>query len=137
MELSQELREKYIQTAKSLRGSERRIYMATITRELGVGGQRRAEAELGWNRGTIRKGMYEIDHGRIIDDFSSRGRKSAEYHLPNLLKDISNLLLVRDCSAAKMRLRLIEEKGYKDADVPGAETIRKKIKLVKQEAVKQ
>lgn len=132
MELSRELREMYIQTAEALRGSERRIFMAQITRMLGVGGQRRAESELGWNRGTIRKGMYEIEHGKIVDDFSSRGRKSAEFHLPNLLIDIEALLADRDCSAAQMRQRLITEKGYDESALPGAETIRKKIKLVKQ-----
>jgi len=34
--------------------------MARAVLVLGPGGQRLAEAELGWNRGTIRKGMREF-----------------------------------------------------------------------------
>ena len=43
-------------TAQALKGSARRVFMARTVKELGPGGQRRAERELGWNRATIRKG---------------------------------------------------------------------------------
>ena len=33
-----------------------------------LGGQRRAEEELGWNRGTIRKGMHELESGIRCED---------------------------------------------------------------------
>jgi len=49
---------------------------------------RLAEQELGWNRGTIRKGQRELESGIIcLDAYSLRGRKRSEEHLPNLLKD--------------------------------------------------
>ncbi|NBD15205.1 MAG: hypothetical protein GVY04_03385 [Cyanobacteria bacterium] len=64
------------ETAQQLKGSERRQLMAKIVKELGVGGQTRAERELGWNRGTIRKGMKELTSGKAIEDaFHRRGRK--------------------------------------------------------------
>ena len=67
--------------------------MARTVKELGKGGQRLAESELGWNRGTIRKGMSELESGIAIkDNFVARGRKLAEVHLPNLLKDIQELV---------------------------------------------
>ena len=69
----------FIETAKMLKGSDRRVFMAQVVKAIGKGGQRRAEAELGWNRRTIRKGMHELESGfRCYDNFAVRGRKAAE-----------------------------------------------------------
>lgn len=63
--------------------------MARIVKSLGNGGQSYAERELGWYRGTIRKGPRELESGvRIVDNFKARGRKPVEFHLPKLLDDI-------------------------------------------------
>jgi len=79
--------------ADELKGSARRIFMAETVKELGSGGQRWAERELGWNRGTIRKSTHELDSGfKCLDAFSLRGRKKAEDHLPNLLEDIRSIV---------------------------------------------
>ncbi len=133
MELTKELREMYIQTAEKLSGSERRIFMAQVTRILGRGGQRKAERLLGWNRGTIRKGLYELENGPIEDRFSARGRKAAEYHLPNLLTDIDQILEQDEggYSAAEVRRLLLVNFDYDDSNLPSTETIRKKVKLVR------
>jgi hypothetical protein len=67
--------------------------MARTVQALGEGGQRLAERELGWNRGTIRKGMQELKHGIVcVDAFSSRGRKRSEDHLPNVLTAITAIV---------------------------------------------
>lgn len=51
---------------------------------------RLAERELGWNRGTIRKGQRELERGIVcLDAYSLRGRKRSEEHLPNLRHRIS------------------------------------------------
>jgi len=63
MEMTAELKALFIETAQMLKGHERRIYMAKVVRLLGPGGQRQAEKELGWNRGTIRKGSRELSSG--------------------------------------------------------------------------
>jgi hypothetical protein len=64
--------------------------MARTVQALGLGGQRLAERELGWNRGTMRKGMHELERGIVcVDAFSSRGRKRSEDHLPNAARAIS------------------------------------------------
>jgi hypothetical protein len=47
MELVEEFKEVLIETAKELRGSTRRLFMARTARALGEGGQRLAERELG------------------------------------------------------------------------------------------
>ena len=142
MELTDELKSLFVETAQMLKSSERRIFMAQVVKRLGKGGQRRAERELGWNRRTIRLGMHELESGfRCVDAFSARGRKRAEDHLPNLLADIDSILeeqsqadptfkttqLYTRISAAEVRRQLIAQKGYSDAELPCEETIRVKI----------
>ena len=61
MGLTEEQKSTYIETAKALKGSDRRMFMARVVKSLGRGGQRRAEAELGWNRCTISKGAHELE----------------------------------------------------------------------------
>src|SRR5205807_4369889 len=93
MELTEAVKDLLVQTAKALKGSARRLFMARTVQALGEGGQRLAERELGWNRGTIRKGMREVEHGMVcVDAFSWRGRKRSEDHLPNLLIDLKALV---------------------------------------------
>jgi hypothetical protein len=57
MELTDELKSVLIDTAKQLKGSTRRQFMARTVKALGPGGASRVERECGWNRKTIRKGM--------------------------------------------------------------------------------
>lgn len=142
IEITPEVKETYIETAKVLKGDERRIFMARIVKSLGKGGQVYAERELGWNRRTIRKGRHEVESGvRCIDNFSARGRKRAEEHLPNSLADIRSLVdsqsqtdptfrtsrLYTRLSAAEVRRQLIEQKGYTDEALPSRATINAKL----------
>jgi hypothetical protein len=142
MELTDTLKEIFTQTARVLKGSVRRVFMAQVVKALGKGGQRRAEKELGWHRRTLRKGMRELESGfRCNDNFSARGRKPAEHHLPQLLDDITAIaeaesqtdptfqttrLYIR-LSAAEVRKQLIEQKGYRDEALPCADTIGTKL----------
>jgi hypothetical protein len=142
MELTDSLKALFIDTAKTLKGSARRVFMARTVQELGPGGQRRAERDLGWNRALIRKGSRELLSGIAIQaNFSARGRKRAEDHLPHLLADITGIVdsqsqtdpqfrtnrLYTRLSAAEVRRQLIAQKGYTDAQVPTAETIGAKL----------
>lgn len=142
MELTDSLKELFIDTAKSLKGSARRIFMARTVKELGKGGQRRAERELSWNRVTIRKGKHELETGFVcIDAFSSRGRKRAEDHLPNLLTDIEEIVdsqsqadpkfrtnrLYTRLSASEVRRQLIARAGYTNEQLPSVQTISIKL----------
>ena len=86
MELTDSLKSLLIETAASLKGHHRRLFIARTVKQLGPGSQRRAERELGWNRVTIRKGTHELESSFIcLDAFATRGRKRAEDHLPTLL----------------------------------------------------
>lgn len=142
MELTDSLKALFIDTAKALKGSARRSFMARTVKELGVGGQRRAERELGWNRATIRKGLQEVARGvPFVDNFAARGRKRVEAHLPNLLTDIQAIVdsqsqadpqfrtnrLYTRLSAAEVRRQLIVHKGYTDAQLPTVQTINTKL----------
>jgi hypothetical protein len=141
MELTAGLKQLFTRTAQSLMGSARRVFMAGVVQELGKGGQRRAETELGWNRGTIRKGQQELRSGiECIDDFAARGRTRAEEHLPNMLEDIKAIAgaqsqtdptfettrLYTRLTAAEIRRQLMVQKGYREDELPTQETIRVK-----------
>jgi len=142
MELSDDLKNVFTETAQILKNSDRRIFMARVVKALGKGGQRYAEDVLNWNRDVIRKGMHELESGiRCIDHFSGRGRKPIEEHLPNLIEDIDAIVkgqsqtdptfkttrLYTRLSSAEVRQQLIEQKGYIDSDLPSEETIRQKL----------
>jgi len=93
MDLSTEMRTFLQETPSSLKGSARRVFMARAVRDLGQGGQRVADRELGWCRGTVRKGRHELDSGiTCVDAFALRARKTAEDHLPALLDDITEIV---------------------------------------------
>jgi len=112
--------------AAKLKGSARRRFLAETVRELG------------WNGGTIRKGMHELSTGvECMDAFRLRGRKRSEKHLPNLLDDIRDIVdpnaqvdatlrtprLYIKLTARQVRTQLIEQKDYKDEDLPKRRTI--------------
>ena len=142
MELTDSLKTLFIETATSLKGSARRLFMARTVKQLGPGGQRQAERELGWNRIIIRKGMHELDRGFIcLDAFSARGRKRAEVHLPHLLDDLRDIVdgqsqndphfrskrLYTRLSATEGRRQLMAQKGYQDTQLPTLQTMTAKL----------
>ncbi|WP_338422763.1 hypothetical protein [Aphanizomenon flos-aquae] len=131
--LTDSLKKLFKQTETQLKGAAKRSFIASIVQELGMGGQRLAESELGWNRGTIRKGMKELNSGlTCIDNHSGKGRYKAEEHLPNLLEDIICLVdsqsqtdpsfksqrLYTRITAREVRKQLIEKYGYDDEVLP-------------------
>ncbi|MCP5089611.1 MAG: ISAzo13 family transposase [Gammaproteobacteria bacterium] len=125
-----------------LKGSERRQFMGKVVNLLGRGGQSFAERVLGWNRGTIRKGLAELQSGQAIEDrFGQRGRRRAEEHLPHLFRDIRSIVepstqtdptfrstrIYCPLTAQEVRERLITQCGYKDAELPCTRTLRNKL----------
>jgi hypothetical protein len=142
MLLTDGVRRHLTETARTLKGSERRLFMARTARLLGRGGQRLAERELGWCRHTISKGLHELESGIVcLDAFSQRGRFRAEERLPHLLDDIRAIVdgqsqtdprfrtqrLYTRLSAAVVRRLLIEQKGYAADEVPAVRTLNDKL----------
>jgi hypothetical protein len=133
MELTDSVTSLFIDTAKSLKGSARRSYMARTVRALGPGGQRRAARALGWSRVTIRNGTHELASGGTgLEAFSARGRQRADGHLPHLLTDLTAIVdspsqaappfrttrLYTRLSAAAVRQPLMAHTGYTDEALP-------------------
>jgi hypothetical protein len=141
IEVSEELKTTYIETAKALKGSERRMFMGRIVNALGRGGQVWAERELGWCRDVIRKGQWELENEPIEDNFAARGRNRTEKRLPKLLDDIRAMVdgqsqtdptfqsqrLYTRLTAKAVRLQLIEHKGYTAEELPCEDVIRRRI----------
>ena len=138
MEFPDSLKALFMDTARSLKGSARRLFMARTVKELGPGGQRRAERELGWSRVTIRKGTHELESGfTCLDAFAARGRKRMEGHLPHLLSDITAIVdsqsqtdpqfrttrLDTRLTAAAVRRQLIVQKGSPEGALPTVQTL--------------
>ena len=141
-QITPELKVALNEARSKLKSSDRRQFMAQIAKSLGPGGQRRAQRELGWNRNTIIKGTKELNSGIVcIDNFSGRGRRRSEDHLPHLLDDITEIVApvsqidptfrTDQCycplTAGEVRRRLIEEKNYSDQQLPKERTIRSKL----------
>ena len=139
MELTEGIRNALKKAAAGLKGHARRVFIAEVVRSLGRGGQRLAQAELGWSRDTIRKGEHELSTGiECIDARSATGAKPIDARLPNLRQDIRDLVdgqsqadprfeserVYCRLSAAKVAELLVEKKGYADLDLPSNETIR-------------
>lgn len=116
--------------------------MAKVVKLLGYGGQYFAEKVLGWNRGTIRKGIVELESGiPTPDQYSHCGRKRAEEHLPNLLSDIKSIVdpssqadptfrskrIYSPLTANEIYRRLQTDKGYHSSDLPTVRTIQNKL----------
>ncbi len=142
IERSEAQKDLYRAPAETLKGHERRIFMARVVKLLGEGGQSQANRELGWGRDTIGKGLHELDSGiRCIDNYGARGRKRAEEPWPNLLSDLRDIVdgqsqtdpsfestrLYTRLSAAAVRQALIAHTGYRDEELPSEETIRVKL----------
>ncbi len=116
--------------------------MAQVVDLIGWGGQRFAEAKLGWDRKTIRKGKRELDSGEyFIDERYLSGRKKAEEYFPRLLDDIEDVVAFTGqtdptfkstrvyipITAKEVRRRLISEKRYRDCDLIGERSLRTKL----------
>ena len=100
MELTNSLKTLLTETAKALKGSARRLFMARTVKDLGPGGQHRAAREL---RPAI------VDRQRQADPQFRSTRRSTRL------------------TAAEVRRQLIAQKGYLEATLPSAETIGTKL----------
>lgn len=143
--LPTEVRHALTYAADHLKGTNRRFFMAETVCAIGSGGQRMAEKILRWNRGTIRKGMHELQSGiYCIDNFSGRGRKSIEKHLPNLFEDISTIAEPKSqvdptfrttqiyipLTAKSVYERLQDDGKYSAEEMPTIRTISTKLNLL-------
>lgn len=136
--LTENLISLFKETARKLTGSDKRAFMARVTQAYFESSARKVESHLGWSRHTVSKGLKEVETGFVcLDDYSTRGRKKTTEHLPMLETDIRQLvedksqvdptfrstLCYARISARAVREALIQDKGYRDEDLPSRQTI--------------
>jgi hypothetical protein len=133
MALTDSLKSLFVETARSLQGRARQLFMARPVKELGVGGQRRAARERGRSRVPLRPGRHELERGfRWLDAVAARGRKRAEAPLPSRLTALKAIVARQSqtapqcrtarrsprLSAAAVRRQRIVQPGSPDAALP-------------------
>lgn len=129
-----------INTIGKLKGSDKRVALASIAKEYGRGGQAFVAKQFKVGRDTIRLGEHELRTGIIcVDAFNARGRKTIEEKLPNLKADIKELVdphcqtdpkftstrLYTRLTITKIRNLLIEEKGYTNDELPSNQSLNR------------
>lgn len=130
------------ETINKLTGSDKRIALAMTAESIGKGGQSIVAREFQVSRDTIRKGSLELKTGiPIKDNFHARGGKKVEDKLPNLLQDIKDIIdaqsqtdpsfnttrLFTRITVKELRKQLINQKGYKDDELPSNQTLNNKV----------
>lgn len=123
---------------QKLKGSDKRCALAKIVKELGRGGQTIVAKEFKVGRDTLRKGAHELRTGiKCEDAFRMRGRKRITEHLPELKRDISQILEPESQTdptfkSTKLYTRIsvsvileeLKKKEYSDKELPHGQTIR-------------
>ena len=142
MKLIAKLKEAIVDASNKLKGTDRRTFIAQVAGSYGRGGQRKAAAEFGWGRNTIRKGEQELETGiEYVDKYDQRGANPVEEQLPNLRADIKDIVeelsqtdptlkttqIYRRITAPEVRRQLQEQKGYTDEQLPTERTIRTRL----------
>ena len=136
--LSEKIKSSFKDAAKKLTGFKKRAFMAQVTKDYFNGSPRQAETQLGWSRQAVAMGLKELETGIIcVDNYRARGRKKTEEILPSLTQDIESLLANQSSadpkfrstfcyarlSARALREALIEEKGYREEELPCRQTL--------------
>lgn len=128
-----------ILAAKALTGHKRRLFIAEVTLTLCAGNPRRSEERFGWGRATAAKGLRERASGiRCLENFAARRCPTWEERQPQLAADIRAIVEPKthadpelkserrytNLSAKEVRQALIQEKGYRAAELPAERTLR-------------
>src|SRR4051794_39945198 len=92
MELTQAMAALLQRTADAFHGSKRRRYIAETVEAFDLS-HRQAERHLGLAPDTVYNPLQDFHSGiTCVDNFSARGRKPCEFHLPRLFQDIRDLV---------------------------------------------
>jgi transposase len=124
--------------ARKLTGPKRRQFQAQVALDYLGGSARKAQTVFGWSRKTVVLGLNELRTGiTCVDSFAMRGRPKSEDAQPQLLEDIVALVEPQSqtdpkfqgrfqytrMTAKAVRQALIDEKDWKDEQLPHENTI--------------
>jgi hypothetical protein len=125
--------------AQRLKGHQRRLFQAEVTRVLCHASPRAAERRFGWSRHTVHTGLHEAASGlRCIENFAAKGAKPSEEKDPQLAADIRAVVephtqadpelkssrRYTNLSAQEVLQALKDGKGYRDDQLPKERTMR-------------
>ena len=124
--------------SKKLTGAKRRRFQAQVTIDYLNAKPYLAEKTFGWDRRTVALGLNELRSGMVcVDNFKVRGNKKSEEKYPQLEADIVSLAEPESqtdpkfqtafkytrITANAMRKALMDDKGWKDENLPCEKTI--------------
>lgn len=127
--------------SKSLKGSERRMFLGRLALDLGRGGRSLICKTLNIHKSTLSKGIKEVKSGEPIKDrFNERGRKPLDQTFPDLLNSIKEIAdaasqidpkftstrLYTRLSASSLRAELLN-RGYSEDELPTNQTLWNKL----------
>jgi len=136
-ELTEAMVETIKDVAKKMTGSNRRAFQAPVALDYLGGDPRLAETVFGWSRNTVRKGLEELRTGVVIPDQPRDPVCKTEEKNLQLAQDIRDLVdphsqadpkfqttfAYTRITAKAVRQALIEQKGYRDQDLPAERTL--------------
>ena len=125
------------EAAKKMTGASRRAFEAQATLDYLGGDPRLAETVFGWSRKTVSKGLEELRTGVVIPDQPRDAVRKTEEKNPQLAQDIRDLVepysqadpkfqttfAYTRITAKTVRQALIEQKGYREEDLPSERTM--------------
>ncbi len=125
------------EAAKKMTGANRRAFEAQVALDYLGGDPRLAETVFGWSCKTVSKGLEELRTGVVIPDQPRRAVRKTEEKKPQLAQDIRELVepysqadpkfqttfAYTRITAKAVRQALIEQKGYRDEDLPSEGTM--------------
>jgi hypothetical protein len=127
-----------IHAAQQMNQIDRRRFQAQVVLDHCNGNTSQARVLFGWDQRTTRKALLEKEKGKTIVDQQRSGRKSFSVKLPNIQKDIrelvdpntqthpqfkTNFRYTRMTAKAVIEA-LIHEKGYTKEELPALSTMR-------------
>jgi hypothetical protein len=125
--------------AQRLKGHQRRLFQAEVSRTLCGGSSRAAERRFGWGRDCVEKGLHEANSGlRCVENFAAKGAVPCEVKNPQLAADIRAVVephtqadpelkssrRYTNMSAKEVLDALKSQKGYTDDRLPKERTMR-------------
>ena len=127
--LTPQIKSTFKDAARKLTGPKKRAFTAKVAMDYFDGSARKTEANMGWDRVSIQRGLETLATGiPYADNYQSRGRKKCEELLPALANDIHDLVEGQaqadpklqtpfqylKVSAQSVRDALMTQKGYSE-----------------------
>ena len=124
--------------ADRLKGVQKRMFMAEVSKAICFASCRLTETEFGWNRKTIEQGCHELRTGlECYGHYEVCGKRRFEDDNPQLEKDIrsladpesqadpqlKNTFAYTRITAHSVRQKLIDEKGWREEQLPKDRTM--------------